>query len=65
MSGHDLIEIKLSKCLLAITEEELYFMLKQNPSIWQAGIKRGKSIKRAEKVEKWRQSKKEINITMQ
>lgn len=60
-----MIEVKLVKCLLVFTDEEFYSMLKQNPSIWQAGLKRGKAIKRVKKVEKWRQSKKEINITMQ
>jgi hypothetical protein len=54
---NNLIEIVLPKCLLVITREELYYMLKQNPQIWQAGIKRGKAIKRVEKVEKWRKSK--------
>lgn len=53
-----MIEVKLVKCLLVFTDEEFYSMLKQNPAVWQAGIKRGKAIMRARKVEKWQKSKK-------
>lgn len=40
------IEVKLPKCTVFITSEEVQEMLKQNPSIYKKGLKRGKGILR-------------------
>lgn len=40
------IEIKLTKCMLLLTEAELVKLLAGDPALWQAAIKRGKAERR-------------------
>jgi len=42
-----LIEIRMSKCVIYLYEQELAHLLSFNPELWAAAIKRGKAIKRA------------------
>lgn len=44
-----LIEIRLSKCTLFLTEEELWRLVSTDARLWEAGIRRGKAILRARK----------------
>lgn len=41
-----LIEIKMTKHTLFLTERELAHLLSLNPELWAAAIKRGKAIRR-------------------
>jgi len=47
------IEIPLTKCKVVLTEAEAYELLKSNPAILEAGIKRGKTFKRCERIQQW------------
>jgi hypothetical protein len=42
-----LIEIRLTKCRLYLTEQELIGLLARDHELWKAAIKRGKAIIRA------------------
>ncbi|HHY33919.1 MAG: hypothetical protein GX492_05230 [Firmicutes bacterium] len=42
-----MIEIRLPKCRLFLTEEEVEHLLKHDPELWEAALKRGKAIMRA------------------
>jgi len=42
-----MIEIRLPKHRLFLTEEEVQSLLKHEPEIWEAALKRGKAITRA------------------
>ncbi|AEG16994.1 hypothetical protein Desku_3518 [Desulfofundulus kuznetsovii DSM 6115] len=42
-----LIEIRLTRCRLFLTEPELISLLARDPELWKAAIKRGKAIIRA------------------
>jgi hypothetical protein len=44
-----LIEIKLSRCWLILTERELVSLLARNHALWVRAIRRGKHRRRAEK----------------
>lgn len=44
------IIIRMNRHILALIEEELLTMLKANPEVWLAGIKRGKQVVRAKKA---------------
>jgi len=52
-----LIEIRLTKCRLFLTESELINLLTKDPALWAAAIKRGKWIIRGRKIQE-RQAKK-------
>lgn len=54
-----MIELKLTKCTLFLTEQEINGLLAQNPALWEAAIRRGKAIKRHEQA-KQRMSIKEV-----
>ena len=54
-----MIEVKLTKCTLFLTEQEINGLLAQNPALWEAAIQRGKAIKRHEQA-KQRNSIKEV-----
>lgn len=52
------LEIKLTKCTLFLTEQELVHLLSRDVDLWQEAIRRGKAILRARKerareVRKW------------
>lgn len=38
-----MIEIKLSRCLLCLTERELQTLLARDPELWAMALRRGKS----------------------
>lgn len=42
-----LIEIRLTKCRLFLTEPELVSLLARDPELWKVAVKRGKAIIRA------------------
>ena len=42
-----MLEIKMTKLLLAISEQELLRCLNHEPAIFMAAVKRGKSVARA------------------
>jgi hypothetical protein len=42
-----MIEVRLPKCRLFLTEEEVQRLLKHDPALWEAALKRGKMITRA------------------
>ncbi|MCL6448263.1 MAG: hypothetical protein K6U04_08950 [Armatimonadetes bacterium] len=44
------ITIKLTKCLLFLTEDEVLSLLRANPLIWERALRRGKFIRRAAKA---------------
>jgi hypothetical protein len=50
VSDAELIEIKLPKCLLVLTEREMLSLLRANPLIWERALRRGKFIRRAAKA---------------
>ncbi|MBF7084189.1 hypothetical protein IT084_14585 [Desulfallas sp. Bu1-1] len=41
------IEIRLTKCRLFFTEQELQQILQHEPELWQEAIRRGKAFTRA------------------
>lgn len=47
-----MIEVKLTKCVLYLTEAELINLLAKDPAIWQQAIQRGKAFKRHEQFER-------------
>ena len=46
-----MIELKLTKCTLFLTEQEINGLLAQNPALWEAAIRRGKAFKRHEQAQ--------------
>jgi hypothetical protein len=42
-----MIEIRLTKCRVFLTEQEIERLLKHEPELWQTALKRGKAITRA------------------
>ncbi|MDI7245860.1 MAG: hypothetical protein QME92_00060 [Bacillota bacterium] len=42
-----MIEIRLPKCRLFLSEAEIESLLKRDPELWEAALKRGKAITRA------------------
>ncbi|MFA5307837.1 MAG: hypothetical protein WC365_10370 [Candidatus Babeliales bacterium] len=47
----NLIQIKLKRCVLYLTEQEILLLLSIRPDIWAVAIKRGKGMVRAEQAE--------------
>lgn len=47
MTGGRLIEIKLPRCLVVLTEAEILTLLRANPLIWERALRRGKFARRA------------------
>ena len=47
-----LVEIRLTKCLLLLTEPEIISLLAHDPALWQQAVKRGKHRLRAAKEAK-------------
>jgi len=41
-----MIEIKMPRCLICLTEQEIMDLLKSKPEVWAEALKRGKSIQR-------------------
>ncbi len=50
MKGAGMIVVRYPRHLVALTEDELQQLLKAQPDIWAAAIKRGKGYARAEKA---------------
>ena len=48
------IIIRLPRCVVVLKQAEVMDMLKQNPSLWAAGLKRGKGLNRFEKAQERR-----------
>ncbi len=48
-----LIEVKLPKCTLFLTEQELLSLLARDRVLWETAIRRGKVILRARKQKQW------------
>jgi hypothetical protein len=46
-----MIELKLTKCLLFLTESELISLLARDPDLWRQAIRRGKWEKRTRAAE--------------
>lgn len=42
-----MIEIKMPKCVLYLTEQEIQSLLSRDPELWKLAIGRGKGITRA------------------
>lgn len=42
-----MIEVRLPKCLLILTESEFLSLLAHDPTLWGQAIARGKALKRA------------------
>lgn len=42
-----MVEIRLPKCRLFLTEQAVEHLLKRDPELWEAALKRGKAILRA------------------
>lgn len=51
-----LIEIKLPKCTLFMSEAELISLLATNPELWKMAVKRGKAILRARRERRRRKA---------
>ncbi|MBE3585470.1 MAG: hypothetical protein IMW94_04790 [Thermoanaerobacter sp.] len=49
-----LIEIRLTRCRLFLTEPELISLLARDPELWKAAIRRGKAIIRARRERRLR-----------
>lgn len=47
-----LIEIRMTKHTLFLTEHELAHLLSRDPELWRAAVKRGKAIKRQRAAER-------------
>jgi hypothetical protein len=46
-----MIEIRLVKCRLLLTEAELQSLLARDPELWKQALQRGKAAKRQERFE--------------
>ncbi|MEW6229374.1 MAG: hypothetical protein AB1700_15005 [Bacillota bacterium] len=42
-----MVEIRLPKCRLFLTEEEVKHLLKHDPELWETALRRGKVVMRA------------------
>lgn len=42
-----MVEIRLPKCRLFFTQQEIESLLKRDPELWEAALRRGKAIMRA------------------
>ena len=51
------LQIKLTKCLLVLTEAELMRCLAKEPDIFKKAIGKGKALKRLERVERYEKSR--------
>ncbi|MBU4533574.1 MAG: hypothetical protein KJ650_08125 [Firmicutes bacterium] len=47
-----LVEIKLTGCLLVLSERELLTLLAWDKELWQAALQRGKAVRRREQAAK-------------
>ncbi|MBT9171746.1 MAG: hypothetical protein DDT21_00115 [Syntrophomonadaceae bacterium] len=47
-----MIEIKLAKCLLLLTEQELQTLLARDQTLWQTALRRGKAAKQLQRFER-------------
>lgn len=45
----NMIIIKMTRCILALTESDMVELLRGRPDIWTSGIKRGKYVSREDK----------------
>jgi hypothetical protein len=46
------ISIRLPRCVVVLTANEVLALLQEHPDIWQEGLKRGKGLLRARQAEK-------------
>lgn len=46
-----MIEIRMTKCLLLLTEQEIQRLLAKEPELWKLALYRGKHHKRAQRFE--------------
>lgn len=46
------IEIKLTKCIVLLTEHEIFTLLQMKPELFKEGVKRGKAVKRTTSMKK-------------
>jgi|BioPla2DNA2_1021312.scaffolds.fasta_scaffold175960_1 hypothetical protein len=42
-----MLEIKMQRCILYLTEPELQSLLNRDPDLWRAALKRGKAFTRS------------------
>lgn len=49
---HQMIIIKMPRCILALTESDMMELLRGRPDIWTSSIKRGKYVSRENKEQK-------------
>lgn len=52
MSRIRYVEVRLTKCLIVLTEAEFNGMLQKDPALWEQAIRRGKVILRHRAAEK-------------
>jgi hypothetical protein len=57
MSQDDQITIKLPRCIVVLTVNEMLALLRERPAIWAAGLKRGKGLIRARQANNRREKK--------
>jgi hypothetical protein len=50
--GTRLLEIRMTGAVLVLSEKELLTLLALKPAVWQAGLQRGKALRRAERRQK-------------
>ncbi len=46
-----MIEVKLPKCLVVLSESEFISLLAQDPALWATALERGKAVMRARRRE--------------
>lgn len=46
-----MLEIKLQRCVLYLTESELQSLLARDPELWREALKRGKAFTRARQTQ--------------
>ncbi|MBT9171969.1 MAG: hypothetical protein DDT21_00345 [Syntrophomonadaceae bacterium] len=47
-----MLEIKLSKCLLLLTEREIQSLLARDRELWMLALQRGKAVKQLQRFER-------------
>lgn len=47
-----LVELRMSKAVLYLTEPELVRLLAKDPELWRRGLRRGKFVKRTRAMER-------------
>ena len=52
-----MIEVRLTKCLLVLTEDEMRSLLRRDMDLWAEAVRRGKAILRAKQAKKRRPTK--------